>query len=130
MSSTVVNPRRVAECLLASRNLFGPTGRFWTKGELKIEDEVKRGMFDYCAAGAIRNVPGFTDDERWAAERALAELISKESDYSLLDDYDADEVPGIAAVEEVIFDANDNEDTTFADVRRWFTSAAARLKRS
>jgi len=126
MSTTAVDPRRVAQCLLAARNLFGPTGRWWIKGDLKREDDVKPNMYGYCAAGAIREVEGFSDEERNAAELALAELISKgEDDYYLSD---LRKSPDFA--EEIIFNNNDDEDTTFADVRGWFTRAAARLKRN
>lgn len=127
MSTTEVSPTRVAQCLLRARDLFGPTGRFWIKGELMREDDRKPGMYDYCAAGAIQNVEGFTVAEKNAAKIALAELIAKTEG---LDDYRDDFGDDLVWAEEgVIFEANDNVNTTFNDVRNWFTSAAARLKR-
>lgn len=119
-----IDRRRVG--LLLRRALDSLTrksdGDMWIQGDLRVEMDY--GVA-HCAAGAIRDVPGFTEEERVEAEAALAKLIA-ESGYGY--DHLVEEGADFRSAyvrEEVIFGTNDNEETTFKKIRGLFERTAA-----
>jgi len=132
--SVPVDNRRVATLLRKAVGLFGAKGRSWIKGDLKQEIDYKGDtvLYGYCAAGAIREVAateGFTDAERVAAERTLAELIIKSKGMTVRDYTDGyTSTLDQSTVEEIIFSTNDDEYTTFEDVKGFFSRTVSWLK--
>ncbi|MFI5405112.1 MAG: hypothetical protein ACHQ1D_01225 [Nitrososphaerales archaeon] len=126
---SVVSPARVRLLLLNALELFSKgsdDGKFWVQGTERTSSPVLGQRYGYCSIGAIRNVPGFDERERHAAEAALAKMIGRDwySDYS---DTEIDEDPALA--EDVIVNANDAEEMEFSRIRSWFSSAASFVKK-
>jgi len=132
--SVPVDNRRVATLLRKAVGLFGAKGRSWIQGDLKQEIDYKGDtvLYGYCAAGAIREVAateGFSDEERRAAEKALAELILKTRGQSVQDFTDGySKELSESTVEEIIFNTNDDDYTTFEDVKGFFSRTVSWLK--
>lgn len=121
-----VDPRRVGLLLRRAMDLFNGKkgeGSTWIKGDLK--QEIRPGVYGYCAAGAIREVPGFTDREKIEAQRALALLIAKGRELPREEIDWIKESNDEASFEELIFDTNDDPDTPFKVIRNLFSRAAA-----
>ena len=129
---STVSPERIALLLRSAVELMNNGGEHWMKGALKNEvydmetGDTIPGEFRYCSLGAIKHVEGFTPIERRAAEEALAESIFEcESDW-LEDRFYVLDIGPIA--EGIIFQANDDKNTTWEMVKNWFVVAANRVK--
>lgn len=131
-----VSPLRVRTLILSALDLFSKgdkDGRFWVQGTEVTGSPIVGQRYGYCSIGAINNVPGFSPEEREAAKVALAKMIDSELYGGMyLEDHDyrpetfeAD--PYVA--EDLIVNVNDDENTTFEQVRSWFSNAAAFLKK-
>jgi hypothetical protein len=138
MNLTVVSPLRVRSLLLNALGLFSKgsdDGRFWVKGYERTPHPIVGMRYGHCSIGAINNVSGFTAEEKQAARIALAKMI--EDDFyggDFLSSYD--EGFGVPTFEsrpeladDLIVEVNDNDETTFEEIRGFFTRAAAALKR-
>lgn len=121
-----IDRRRVG--LLLRRALDSLTrkspGDMWIQGDLRMEMDY--GVV-HCAAGAIRDVPGFSEEERVEAEAALAKLIAKSDESGKFTRFLDDDVDFRSewVREEVIFGTNDDPHTTFKKIRGLFERTAA-----
>lgn len=100
--------------LKQSLALLGPNGKYWVKDIAKIEPgedaDYPKGAF--CSIGAIQEI-NTPNENKAAAYLAFAISI----DRNIVEDSD-----GVDA-ESIIAESNDENRTTFKDVKRWFMKA-------
>lgn len=100
--------------LKQSLALLGPNGKYWVKDNERIEpgDNADYPKGAFCSIGAIREI-NTPNENKAAAYLAFAISI----DRSIIEDSD-----GVEA-ESTIINSNDEDRTTFKDVKRWFAKA-------
>ncbi|HEX5704907.1 MAG TPA: hypothetical protein VFX97_17040 [Pyrinomonadaceae bacterium] len=95
-------------CIDAIQNLFGKGGKYWIKGDEKIE---KDGINKFCLVGAAKETNGqYENAARAAISLAVAQMFPKKFDLT------EDEVEDNLAYEGTITDFNDDKKTSWKKV--------------
>jgi len=109
-------------CIDAIQKLFGPSGKYWIKGDEKIEED---GINKFCLVGAAKEANGkYENAARAAIALAVAEMFPKR--YDLAEDGAED----VLADGDVITDFNDSKATKWPKVLKVLQTARKMVKES
>jgi hypothetical protein len=102
--------------LQAIRDLFGPKGENWIKGDFRSERENNLGeVFEtFCLIGAVQEVDGRYED---VARLAIALVLPKVELRELIEGPNGDGLENADDIEGSIIDFNDSKKVRWADIK-------------